>query len=108
MTIAVLAAVVGVAGLVFLYLYNPQDISVFPRCPFYALTGYKCPGCGTLRAIHAMLHFQFAAAFRLNPLLFAAMPVVAWMLLSRRFASNVAVGRIVLVVTVVYWIARNL
>lgn len=105
--IAAIVALVAVAGLVFLYLYNPQDISFFPRCPFYALTGYKCPGCGTLRAIHAMLHLRFGEALRLNPLLFAAIPVVAGLLLSRRFATNVAVGRVILAVVLLYWIGRN-
>ncbi len=106
--IAALIAFAIVAGLIFLYLYNPQDISFFPRCPFYALTGYKCPGCGTLRAIHAMLHFRFGDALRLNPLLFAAIPVIVGMLLSRRFATNVVVGRVVLAVVIIYWIVRNI
>lgn len=106
--IAAAVALVAAAGLVFLYLYNPQDISFFPRCPFYALTGYKCPGCGTLRAIHALLHLRFSEALRLNPLLLAAIPVVVGMLLSRRFATNVVVGRVVFAVIIIYWIGRNI
>lgn len=106
-TPVMLISVVGIIGLVFLYLYNPQDISVFPRCPFYALTGYKCPGCGTLRAIHALLHFRVAAAFKLNPFLFFSIPVIVGMLASRRLALNVAFARCVLVATVGYWILRN-
>ena len=106
--IAALIAVAIAASLVFLYLYNPQDISFFPRCPFYALTGYKCPGCGTLRAIHAMLHFRFGDALRLNPLLFAAIPVVVGLLVSRRFATNVVVSRVILAVVIIYWIVRNI
>ncbi len=106
--IAALIAVAIAASLVFLYLYNPQDISFFPRCPFYALTGYKCPGCGTLRAIHAMLHFRFGDALRLNPLLFAAIPVVVGLLVSRRFATNVVVSRVIFAVVIIYWIVRNI
>ena len=106
--IAALIAVAIAASLVFLYLYNPQDISFFPRCPFYALTGYKCPGCGPLRAIHAMLHFRFGDALRLNPLLFAAIPVVVGLLVSRRFATNVVVSRVILAVVIIYWIVRNI
>ena len=106
--VAALIAFAMAAGLVFLYFYNPQDIGFFPRCPFYALTGYKCPGCGTLRAIHAMLHFRFGDALRLNPLLLVAIPVIVGMLLSRRFASNVVVGRVVLAVVIIYWIVRNI
>ena len=105
---ALLIAIAGIAGLVFLYLYNPQDIAFFPRCPFYALTGYKCPGCGTLRAIHAVLHFRIADAWRLNPILFAAVPVIIGLLFSRKFATSVVVGRIILIVTILYWILRNM
>ena len=103
----VLISIVGIIVLVFLYFYNPQDISFFPRCPFYALTGYKCPGCGTLRAMHALLHFQVAIAFKLNPFLFFSIPVIVGMLVSRRFALNVTLGRCLLVVTIGYWILRN-
>ena len=100
-------ATVGVVGLVFLYIYNPQDISFFPKCPFYALTGYKCPGCGTSRAIHAILHFRFADAFRLNPSLIVAIPVLLGLLLSRKLAFNVTFGKWILAITVGYWILRN-
>ena len=90
------------------YSFDPSGSTYFPKCPFYVLTGYKCPGCGTLRAIHAMLHFRFGDALRLNPLLFAAIPVIVGMLLSRRFATNVVVGRVVLAVVIIYWIVRNI
>ena len=30
--------------------------------PLLLLTGYKCPGCRTLRAAHALLHMRFAEA----------------------------------------------
>jgi len=103
----VLMAIAGIVGLVFLYLYNPQDISLFPRCPFYALTGYKCPGCGTLRAIHALLHLRVADAFKLNPFLLFSIPVVVGMLASRKFALNATLGKCILVATIGYWILRN-
>lgn len=100
-------AIVGIIGLVFLYFYNPQDIANFPRCPFYALTGYKCPGCGTLRAIHALLHSRVGDAFRLNPFLVVSIPVLIGMLFSRRFAFSPVVGKAILALTVAYWILRN-
>lgn len=99
--------VVGVIGLVFLYFYNPQDVVFFPRCPFYALTGYKCPGCGTLRAIHALLHLRIVDAFYLNPFMLIAIPVMIGMLISRRFAFNVIVGKSILGTTLLYWVLRN-
>jgi len=103
----VLMYIISIVGLVFLYFYNPQDMPFFPRCPFYALTGYKCPGCGTLRAIHALLHCRFANAFNLNPFLFVAIPIVSGVLVSKRFASSVPFGKCVFALTIVYWVLRN-
>ena len=38
-------------------------------------TGLFCPGCGTGRALHAIVHGDLAAAVRLNVLAVAAIPV---------------------------------
>lgn len=103
-----LTVVVGVSVLVFLYLYNPTEITSIPRCPFFALTGYKCPGCGTLRGIHHLLHLQFAKAWQMNPLLLVSFPLVVAMSMSHRLREGVMVGRLVLVTAVVYCVMRNL
>jgi hypothetical protein len=49
-----------------LYVFPPEQHAWYPRCAFYTVTGYKCPGCGGLRAMHSLLHGDFAAAFRNN------------------------------------------
>ena len=69
--------------LVLLYLERPAAGGIFPPCPFLWLTGFYCPGCGSLRAIHELLHLRIAAAWSLNPLLIAAIPFVAMVLLYR-------------------------
>lgn len=102
------AIAISMAGLVFLYLYNPTEIAGIPRCPFLALTGYKCPGCGTLRGIHHLLHLQFAKAWQMNPLMIVSLPLVVAMSMSHRLRENVMVGRLVLIVVVVYCVMRNL
>ena len=38
------------------------------RCPVASLTHHPCPGCGSTRAVLALLHLHFAEAFELNPL----------------------------------------
>ncbi|SEK22701.1 Protein of unknown function [Aquimarina amphilecti] len=41
------------------YLFDPENSSgksIFLTCPFHYLTGYHCPGCGSQRAIHDLLH----------------------------------------------------
>ena len=101
-------AVVGIAGLTFLYFVNPADISGFPRCPFLVLTGYQCPGCGTLRGIHSLLNLRFHEAWNYNPAMVVAIPVIAGLVFSARFRRSVIVSRTILVATLCYWILRNL
>jgi hypothetical protein len=43
-----------------------------PVCPTKALLGIDCPGCGTLRMIYSLLHFDFLAAVRFNALALVA------------------------------------
>ena len=59
-------------GIVALFLLDPSNTRYFPRCPIFAITGLKCPGCGASRALHAALHCHFAEVLRFN----AALPVL--------------------------------
>ena len=34
-------------------LVDPNTSSFFPGCPFRAMTGFDCPGCGATRALHS-------------------------------------------------------
>lgn len=62
-------------GAVF-FLFDPAQYP-FPRCPFYVFTGLYCPGCGSQRATHALLHGQVLRAAGLNLLAVAALPLLA-------------------------------
>jgi hypothetical protein len=42
---------------------------VTPPCPSRALTGYRCPVCGTWRGLHALAHGDIVTAWGLNPLM---------------------------------------
>ncbi|PYV14756.1 MAG: DUF2752 domain-containing protein [Acidobacteria bacterium] len=76
-----MAAACGLA-LALLFFLDPARGGIFPPCPFRALTGYLCPGCGTLRALHQLLHGHLGAAFRLNPLSVSSLPFVGYSSLS--------------------------
>ena len=49
----------------------------YPQCPTYRYLNFYCPGCGSQRAIHQLLHCNFAGAFRANALFLFAIPYVA-------------------------------
>jgi hypothetical protein len=79
-----------VCGTVVLYCFNPVEQRLFPRCMFHVLTGWDCPGCGGLRATHQLLHGNFGAAFRLNPLFVCALPIVAVLFVRSLFRKTTA------------------
>lgn len=95
---------------------DPEQPGHYPACPFHALTGWWCPGCGGLRAVHALAHGEIGTAVDRNALLVLAVPVLlmAWAGWLRRTVTG-TVQRTVpvaalwgLVVTVgAFWLLRN-
>jgi hypothetical protein len=45
----------------------------WPHCAFLALTGHPCMTCGATRCAIAFFHGNFSAAWKWNPLVFAAL-----------------------------------
>ncbi len=58
--------------------FSPQEYSFYPRCPFYALTGHYCPGCGATRAIAELLHGHVSAALHFNAAVTLLLPMLLW------------------------------
>ncbi|TDC76874.1 DUF2752 domain-containing protein [Actinomadura sp. 7K507] len=57
---------------------DPNEQGHYPTCPFLALTGLQCPGCGSMRTIHALAHGDVPTALGLNVLTLAAIPALAF------------------------------
>ncbi|MCC6264329.1 MAG: DUF2752 domain-containing protein [Bryobacterales bacterium] len=76
--VAWLLAALGVAGASVLYASPPRQSWYLPACPIHAATGFFCPGCGSARSLHALLHGQLAEAMDANLLLVALLPGLAW------------------------------
>lgn len=69
---------VGVAVAALLFFCDPSRTPIYPVCLFHRLTDLNCPGCGSLRAMHQLLHGNVLEALRLNALLVLSLPFFAW------------------------------
>ena len=108
MALLVLTGTIGAAWA--LWRTNPADVPWLPRCPSALLLGLQCPGCGSTRAVHHLLHLALAAAWRHNPaLLVLGLPALT--LASGRHLC-VALGRgtgtALAILLVVYMLLRNI
>jgi hypothetical protein len=65
-----------VAGLGYVYAFDPNEAGHYPSCPTRSVFGVDCPGCGAARCIHALLHGDLARAFDHNVLLVVALPLI--------------------------------
>ena len=108
-----------VAGL-FYYYFDPSEQLLAPKCPFWLLTGWHCPGCGGGRAVHAWLHGHLWEGFMFNPILLILLPYLLLMLylrglkgdryfpkLANALDGNVAIISLVLLL-IVYTVLRNI
>lgn len=110
------AVVLALIGWLY-FRFDPAQYP-FPKCPFLFITGYQCPGCGSQRALHRLLHGDVIAAAQSNPLFMLALPYVlfglvleytSWgrrQLATRRRWYGYRATQVVLVVVVVFWVTR--
>ncbi|HZE38015.1 MAG TPA: DUF2752 domain-containing protein [Stackebrandtia sp.] len=86
----VLLLIVGIAT--YVGIKDPNEHGHYPTCPFLMFTGYYCPGCGSLRAIHALVHLDIVTALRLNILTVCVMIPIA-LFYYFRWATERVLGR---------------
>lgn len=110
-----------VSLLALLYFFMDARIpGFFPSCPFHSLTGLFCPGCGSQRAISALLHADLIQAVHYNVLLVLTLPLViysAFVFVFNTFRKNKIVPllfyspfftKVLLIVVVCFGVLRNL
>ena len=117
LVLVLVVALLLVLGFIYSAL-DPSQSGFFPRCIFLEYTGYKCPGCGSQRAVHALLHGDVAAAFHYNAMLLVAIPWIAVCLFaeSRRTSNPRLYARLnaplliwlFLALILLWWLLRNL
>ena len=117
--ITVTAFFVATVMIIFFYI-DPNVYPIFPKCPFLMVTGLECPGCGSQRSFHQLLHLNIANAFRQNPIVVLYIP---YMLLGlyieyiggkdkfpriRKVLYGKEAAIIILISIILFWIGRNI
>ncbi len=107
-----MAAATFLAVAAALYIYPPAQHAFYPRCLLYQWTGWLCPGCGSLRALHELAHGNLAEAFLLNSLLVLLLPALAvYIFCKLKGSPHIPLSRWTalaqVAVVVAFWIARN-
>ncbi|HBA99677.1 MAG: hypothetical protein A2W86_04495 [Bacteroidetes bacterium GWD2_45_23] len=109
-----------VAALFLFYRFDPETQPLFPKCPFLLVTGYQCPGCGSQRALHSLLHADIVGALKQNAFMVVAIPYIFLGIYLQYLGGRrrnpelerIFYGRwsaiILLVVIFAYWVLRNL
>lgn len=105
-------------GATYLFIYEPGKTGFFPACPFRMITGFTCPGCGSTRGLHRLLHGDVVGAFEFNPLMVLALPFLLYALvrytaaaisgrpLQRHYVNPKYIWMLLTVITC-FWIFRN-
>lgn len=103
-----LIAVMAVGAVVLLGRFDPEKTVWFPKCVLVQTTGIYCPGCGTSRALHALMEGRVADALRMNALMIVALPLLATMFIRPEWFRRPWIGWTAFGVLLGYAILRNL
>jgi hypothetical protein len=111
-------AAAALAGAGYVGNVDPNVAGHYPTCPFLAVTGWYCPGCGALRAVHALGHGDLMTALARNPFAVVAVGYLlfTWVLWFQRSVTGRPPGRSapawmlygVLGAILAFWVLRNL
>ena len=124
MTKAVLPQLIpftAAAVLLLLYFFFPlTGMAFFPACFFHSITGLNCPGCGSQRALAAVLRGDIAQSLHYNLLFVISLPLVlyvtaalAWNAFNNKkyqpdFLYQPAFLKTTALLVILFWICRNI
>jgi hypothetical protein len=103
----------------FYFNFNPSEYSLFPKCPFYSFTGLYCPGCGSQRAIHHLLHGNILKGLSHNFLIILLAIVLSYDAIIyglnyyyeksfKNLLHNPKTTNAILIFVIAFWVLRNI
>ena len=115
MTVVVLLLVSLLA--VVYYFFDPMEARWMPRCIWKVATGTDCPGCGSQRMAHALMHGDLKAAWHANAYALCMLPLIVlmlWLEFGRERYPRLYAGvhspvviRLLCASVLVWWVLRN-
>ena len=111
--------ILGLALATIYVFINPSEVDFLPKCPFYFFTGLYCPGCGSQRATHQFLNFNFLGVLQQNLLFVIGLFIVGYhaiiLAINTFFKKNIynylyhpKTPFVLLVFIICFWILRNI
>lgn len=116
----IILLVMAFLGMLSLYfIYNPSEFTFFPKCPFHSITNLYCPGCGSQRAIHDILHGNIIEGLKHNALILLLALVLIYELIVLLMRSifkktmynvlhNSKTTYTLLYLVILFWALRNI
>lgn len=100
------------------FFVDPMEVRWMPKCIWKVATGTDCPGCGSQRMAHALMHGDLKGAWHANAYAFCLLPLIAlmlWLELYRERYPRLYGGvhshvviRVIVASVFIWWIVRNL
>lgn len=109
-----------IVGIIFIYTsINPNKVDFLPKCPFFVISGLYCPGCGSQRATHQLLNFNFLGVLKNNILYVFGIIIISYhfsILAIQKFSNKEVYNYIyhpktpiiILIFILLFWVLRNI
>ncbi len=97
---------------IFLHVFEIDVMKYLPAfslCPFHAVTGLECPGCGMTRAMIRLGQLKLEEAVKFNMFslpLFILMIVYVWPGKFPCFLQHKVFGAVMFIVVILVWLTR--
>lgn len=79
---------VPVTAVLLLFFFEPTRVPIYPVCVFHRVTGLDCPACGSLRAMHQLLHGNIISAMGFNAFTVLSLPLAAGLWIRWQLRQN--------------------